>query len=291
MSLIAEALRKSEAERRRGQVPSLVSLEDWTPRPRARESRRGVAFVAGVGVALLAMAGAAWWFLPGVRERLAGSPSATAPAAEIASAPKPAIAPSPAATPATTSAPLPTVDARPSDRVTSVNVTPSAPVPVEPLAPAPSRPSPTPLAATTAGSGSIASQPANAPAATASEPPFRSPAPPPAFERSSTPDSAPPPPPTAPSPSTPIASVPAAPVVATEHVPLLAELPDTQRAALPALKLDMHVYSKDPANRFVLVNGKRLAEGEGGDGVRVVEIRPDGVVVDAKSVRVFLPRG
>ncbi len=287
MSLIAEALRKSEAERRRGQVPSLVSLEDWTPRPRQRESRRGASFVAGVAVALLAMAGAAGWFLPALRERLAGNPPATVPAADSAAAPAPAVPPVPAATPASTPAPLPTVDARPSDRVTSVNVTPSAPAPVEPLAPAASRPPPSPPATTTADNGTTP-----APPAAPSEPPFRSPAPPPPYERSSTPDGSPAPPPIAAAPPGPVGGAPATPPVVAEHVPLLAELPDGQRSALPALKLNMHVYAKDPANRFVLVNGNRLAEGESGsDGVRVVEIRPDGVVVDAKSVRVFLPRG
>lgn len=282
MSLIAEALRKSEAERRRGQVPSLISLEEWTPRPRQRATRRGPSFVAGVVVALLAVAGAVAWFLPALRERLAGPPPApTAAAAVDETATRPVSAPAATAPASTTPAALPTVDARPSDRVTSVTVAPSAPVAVEPVAvetPRPPPPTPVPTTTTTA-----ATTPESAP-------PFRSPAPPPAYERSSTPAGSPPP--AVATPSEPVAGVPATPPAATEHVPLLAELSDGQRAALPALKLNMHVYARDPSNRFVLVNGNRLAEGESGsDGVRVIEIRPDGVVVDARSVRVFLPRG
>ena len=62
-------------------------------------------------------------------------------------------------------------------------------------------------------------------------------------------------------------------------------------AALPTLKLSMHVYSDDPARRFVIVDGKRLVEGAAvADGVIVDAIRRDGAVLATGGRRVLLSR-
>ena len=47
---------------------------------------------------------------------------------------------------------------------------------------------------------------------------------------------------------------------------------------LPDLRLDLHVYDANPANRFVFINMRKLREGESlPDGTRVDQITPGGV--------------
>lgn len=78
---------------------------------------------------------------------------------------------------------------------------------------------------------------------------------------------------------------------ASEILPRLADLPAAERNALPALKLSMHVYADDPAQRFVILDGRRQAEGAAlADGVVLAEIRRDGLVLDAHGRRLLLPR-
>lgn len=53
----------------------------------------------------------------------------------------------------------------------------------------------------------------------------------------------------------------------------------------------MHVFSDAPAGRFALIDGRRIAEGDTlADGLSVVEIRRDGVVLDLNGRRFLLPR-
>ena len=69
------------------------------------------------------------------------------------------------------------------------------------------------------------------------------------------------------------------------------ELPFSVRKALPELRLSMHVYASDPAQRFVVLNDSRIGEGDKtNDDVFVREIRPDGVVLEFQSQRFFYPR-
>lgn len=68
-------------------------------------------------------------------------------------------------------------------------------------------------------------------------------------------------------------------------------LPFNVRKALPELSLRMHVYAKDPRQRFVILNDARLAEGDStAEGVHVREILPDGVVLEFQGHRFFYPR-
>ncbi len=74
----------------------------------------------------------------------------------------------------------------------------------------------------------------------------------------------------------------------------LPTLPDLLAAgvALPSLQLNLHVYDATPAHRYVLLNGKRLTEGEfTTDGVKVEQITPTGVVLDAGGRRFRLSAG
>lgn len=67
------------------------------------------------------------------------------------------------------------------------------------------------------------------------------------------------------------------------------ELPLSVRQSLPALNLLVHVYSKTPEDRFVLINGARFREGdELSPGVRLAEIRPQGALVDFRDYRFLL---
>ena len=98
-------------------------------------------------------------------------------------------------------------------------------------------------------------------------------------------------PPAAPAPP-PGVAVPSDPPAAAEPpLPGLATLSAGERAALPPLRLSMHVYSDDPARRFVIVDGKRLTEGATpAPGVVVETIRRDGAVLAVNGRRVLLSR-
>jgi general secretion pathway protein B len=51
-----------------------------------------------------------------------------------------------------------------------------------------------------------------------------------------------------------------------------------QGSSLPEMRLDLHVYATNPADRFVFINMRKLREGEAlPEGVRVDEITPTGV--------------
>ncbi len=67
------------------------------------------------------------------------------------------------------------------------------------------------------------------------------------------------------------------------------ELPLSIRRNLPALSLTIHVFSERPEERFVLINGERFISGEEvGEGVRLVDIRREGALVDYRDYRFLL---
>lgn len=67
------------------------------------------------------------------------------------------------------------------------------------------------------------------------------------------------------------------------------ELPQAQRAEFPELKLTVHFYTQRAPDRFVLINGERYREGERvGPGTTLVEIRQRGAVVDFGRYRVLI---
>jgi general secretion pathway protein B len=76
-----------------------------------------------------------------------------------------------------------------------------------------------------------------------------------------------------------------------ESMKLMWELPLATRRNLPEIKLSMHVFSKEPAQRFVIINGERRAEGDDVEGLKLIEIRTDGVVFESDGVRFLYPRG
>jgi len=215
MSLILDALRKSEAERRRGETPGLFSP---LPTPGAPTPNRPAIAPWLVAAAVLASAAVAWWLWPSSPPPTTPAPAAAPVAA--APAPVPAVV---AAAPAPVAASDPAVresrDAAPHDVVVPPTAAPATPAPA-----------PTPE-----------------PVADEAEPPL-------------------------------------------EALPSLAVLAPSERAALPPLKLSMHVWSEAPNARLAIIDGQRVMEGSSiGESV-VAEIRRDGVVLEWRGRRFLLSR-
>ena len=60
---------------------------------------------------------------------------------------------------------------------------------------------------------------------------------------------------------------------------------------LPNLHLDLHVFAANPQQRFVMINTRKLREGESlPEGVMVESITPDGAVLSHNGTRFLLPR-
>jgi general secretion pathway protein B len=63
------------------------------------------------------------------------------------------------------------------------------------------------------------------------------------------------------------------------------------RVNLPDLRMDLHVYSPDPTKRFVLMNMKRLNEGDATpEGVKLESITVDGAILSYKGSRFVMLR-
>jgi general secretion pathway protein B len=62
-------------------------------------------------------------------------------------------------------------------------------------------------------------------------------------------------------------------------------------AGLPRLNIDLHVYSGEPAQSFVMLNGQRLHEGgQLREGPILERITPDGVILNYQGTRFLLRR-
>ena len=69
------------------------------------------------------------------------------------------------------------------------------------------------------------------------------------------------------------------------------ELPDAVRANVPEIKFNVLVYATNPEDRFVLINGQRLGEGSSTEpGLVVKEIRRDGVVFSYRLYQFLVER-
>jgi general secretion pathway protein B len=69
------------------------------------------------------------------------------------------------------------------------------------------------------------------------------------------------------------------------------DLPAAVRDRIPNYAIDVHVYNDDPARRFILIRGERYGEGstlEGGH--RLLEIAPRGLVIDVDGQKVLIQR-
>ena len=277
MSLILEALRKSEAERRRGRVPGLHAelppLAQPPPGVRARWP-----WLVLVVVAIAATAWFARWRGP-------------APAAE--DAPLATITAEPAAGAMVDAGrpPRVAVDTVRDDGNSDFDpVEPPAPQRLLPAVdagaaqslPATDKPG-APLSATDDGAGSRRRPENESPATVTGSS---------AAARSS-PTITPPGPVAVPAPTAPALPPPppAAPVLAAASgAPLrLSDLSPAQRLELPPLKMSMHMWGPAQAQRFAIIDGTRVNEGDRlGDAV-ITEITAKAVVLAWRGQRVEVP--
>jgi len=286
MSLILEALKKSEQQRRLGEAPTLGSPVVSTRR------RRSVLPV--LAVLIVIAAGAGWWLTRKPAEPPPAAPVApliadkTAPAAKGA---KPGD--NTAATAATMQDRLKQEAARrkveqakradalggakPNPPLGLPNANPAvAAAPRKPGDPMPHAmlPPKTPADAAAPNANPAKTDAAVVPpkATTTTPPPAAAPA-----KETAT--------------ATPPAKAPAAAAPDGNTLPTIWELPFSTRKDIPALDLSMHVYSSDPQQRFVVIKGERHVEGdEIASDLTLREIRQDGLVLEYKGQKFFFPR-
>ena len=73
----------------------------------------------------------------------------------------------------------------------------------------------------------------------------------------------------------------------SDKLPLLSELPAELQKSIPAIKLAGHVYAEQPARRMIIINNKIVREGERiGDKLKLIRITWDGVILSHNN-RVF----
>ncbi len=76
-----------------------------------------------------------------------------------------------------------------------------------------------------------------------------------------------------------------------DGVPLYQDVAAMPNTHVPQLRLDLHVYAQRPEERFVMINMKKLREGDSlPEGVRVDSITPEGAVLTYAGSRFLLPR-
>jgi general secretion pathway protein B len=259
MSFILDALKKSEAERRQGEVPRLQN-DPFAPPPRRRPL-----WPLLLALALLLNGGVfAWWLL--ARDE---APATVALPADRS-------AQSAAGGPSTSAAPagLPTPMAAESVTLPPEPAVAGAPVPAT-AGPSPALPA-EPAVVTVV----IEEAPVKAAAPAAHPAPAK------------TAESTPPPRRAQPAATAPARPRPAAAAPVAEAFPPVSELPGNVRSSLPALNLQLHLFTPAPERRLVRLNGLNLREGgSSGDGLNVVEITQDGVKLSYGGNRFFLPTG
>lgn len=320
MSMILDALKKSEAERRRGLPPRLDTPYSV---PKQRRGMRWTAAIAGVALFTTGLAGAWFWLASGSGDPLllvnqpgeeAAAAVAQAPASETGNSittaaevtPSTAMAlatavPTPVSTgPSTTAVALgaPAL----ADRGGSVSggglpipqranlYTPTA-MPSTAVASANPAPIVEPIAAVPAAIevpvAPVQELPITEPVAAAStivaEPPIAvQPVAPAVDALAHSPAHSP-------APATAQADLASA---KPESLPVMLQLPYGLRKDMPKLDLSMHVYSADRSERFIVLNGKRFSVDSPSPGpeLNLVDIVDDGAVLEFRGQRFLLPR-
>ena len=252
MSLILEALKKSEAERRLGRAPGLMTpaLEP------VREHHRVGLVLAMVAIAVV-VAAATWWLVRRDAQAVVQAPAEPVQIVERVPAPAPAASP-------------------------VVKLPEPAPQPVRNPPPESRREAAPPRVDPTFAANAQERESRAMPASNSEPPPMPS-APAQVPERA--------PPLRTQTPSAEPASAPVAEAPAEPFVPNLRHLSTSEREALPPLRLSMHVFNTTPAGRFVIIDGQRYTEGQSiAQGLMVAEIRRDGVVIERSGQRFLLSR-
>jgi general secretion pathway protein B len=276
MSFILDALRKSEHERQRQTGPALVEVPVAAPRPRTNTWATAaiallVVNLVAIGVLLIVRSGNSPPEVPVAQAPVQTSPSGAPTSAPSVAAAAPAVqGPPPAATPqSTVPQSLPTT-------------TPAAPPPMlrpaEAAAPATRNPLEREVAGYTPGmdyeAAASAAAPPPGPPAVVAEPHRGG-----TVVYESLPDAG--------------AMTPAGPArpagSPSRNMPTADDV--AARSGLPELRLELHVYSTRPQERFVFINSAKYREGDTTpEGAAIEEITPDGVVMSARGNRFLLPR-
>ncbi len=254
MSLILEALRKSEAERRRGQTPDLLT-EALPVAPAVRgRTPNWIMLLPVTGAALITLLLVMWWLGPSSQPITNGDPANDASANDVSAASteagslplgpakaqaQPSLAPparQPPAPAATTSSLKPPAAA----------TTDSPTAPIRNRTSAPARMEPEPALPTSAQVASIEQPAPPAPATT--------------------------------------------PVFASPDAPLkLSDLSTEDREQLPTLKVSMHMWSPDAGSRFAIIDGMRVNEGDRVGEATIEAIRQDSVMLSWHGRQIRLP--
>ena len=317
MSLILEALKKSETRRRLGEAPDIGT--PFTVKPRRRSPWPLIVIL------IAAAAGVGWWYVhaPPQPKDANTIVALTSPPAPPSTGKNPANA-SQAATPGTKAGPAPAArdpasvqaqlrtDAtiagpttKPPGRAEGGMAATTAPVGTQELRTP--RPVNQHLPLTAAPAPALATAGSNAPVApgsAAQQPASRAPLPPvlaasapatalaePANHAGAAVPVPVPQPNVAPAPPVGAPPKPAEPVAAATAVPQYYELAYGVRKDIPQFNLSMHVFAADPAARFIVVDGERKAEGDTvKEGLVLREVRIDGVVLEYRGQRFFYPR-
>ena len=265
MSFILDALRKSEHERQRQTGPALVEVAVAAPKPKS--NRWAPAAIALLLVNLVAI---------GVLLLLKARDEPDAAATDAAAVAAPAAAPV-----ATTGSPAATAPA-PSAEASVTQALPHPPVAAPPpmLRPA----EPPPIAGTRNSleqemSGDMPPMEREA-AIAAATPPAGPAAVAPARRGSVVYQSL---------PEAEQSATYASPQATPSNLPRADDM--AARGALPELRLELHVWSTKPQERFVFVNGRRYREGDTtAEGASVEEITSEGVIMNSGGNRFLLSR-
>jgi len=269
MSFILDALRKSEHERQRQTGPALVEVPVAAPKPRTNTWATAaiallVVNLVAIGVLLIVRSGDAPPDAPAAQ----APPTSSAPVAAAAPSVPP---PTPAATPQGSVAQTPVPTAAPA-------VPPPMLRPAEPAAPATRNPLEREPAGYTPGmeyeATAGAAAPPPGPPAVVDEPRRGG-----TVVYESLPDA-----------GTMTPAGPARPAGSpSRNMPTADEV--AANSGLPELRLELHVYSTRPQERFVFINSAKYREGDTTpEGAAVEEITPEGVVMSARGNRFLLPR-
>lgn len=261
MSYILDALKRAEAERDRGAVPGLNARPVPLPAPTQAPGSRQTLWLALASVLALGGAAAGWWFWHNAAPAPVATVAMASPAATPGNTTPPAVAPVAPPAPPVASVPgpaAPAVVAPPPQATPATPPAVAAPVPTATPLPAPATaPTPTP----------VKSVPTAAPAQAPAKPAAPSPA-------------------ASPTPAAP--SVPAATATApaASNLPLLSELPADLRSQLPKMAITGAVYSKDPAQRLLLINNQVFTQGGNvAPGLDLQEIQPHNAIFNFQGTR------
>ncbi len=267
MSVILDALRRAEQERKLGQAPS-VQVITQMPGQAPLEQRAPVAVWLLLVAVVVAIAAIAIWLL------WRPAPSTSSTPAAVVDAPAPDIT-QPVPPPARREEPAPVS---------------SAPVPEAPQVIRDARGLndlddflPAPRPATRAAAPVISAPPATPPAPMlAPQDTRQGELPPPTgpIDRS---DVAPP-------SADELRAAPGPSSNAPSPYPALRDMSPNYRSNFPSFSVDVHVYNDDPAKRWTMIELRKYLEGQTIEaGPRIVEIRRDGIVFDWNGEIVLYP--